>query len=153
MELRWSTLESLSRQFRYMDLLLNFPYGAERVLADLRTGHGLSKRVMAAFAGPDWPMLLLTTDNSAVEFVESKISSVLGRRVGDRVLVRDTANSPRYFLLVRIRRTRGGSPFFGGYEAMLNRVSGLNPAEVEGVLNDKFGRSLSSFEGENHAGT
>lgn len=151
MELQWSTLEALASEFRYMDVLVNFPYGAERVLADLRGGRDINAAVMEAFAGDDWPMLLLAQDQGAVDFIELKISSVLGRQVGDRVLVRDTANIPRYFLLVRTRRTRGGSPFFRGYEAMLDRVSGLNPAEVEGVLNDKFGRSLAAFESGEHA--
>jgi len=148
MDLRWSTLKALSHEFRYMDLLLNFPYGAERVLADLRRGREMNERVMGAFAGLDWPMLLLERNKGVVDFVESKISSVLGRPVGDRVLVKDTANHPRYFLLIRVRRTSGGSPFYRGYEAMLNRVAGLKPAEVEGVLNDKFGRSIHSFEGK-----
>ena len=148
MDLRWETLEALSGQFPCMDLLLNFPYGAERVLADLRTGRELNRQVMAAFAGTDWPMLLAADRQSVVDFVEAKISTVLGRPVGDKVLIRDLGQRPRYFLLFRVRRTLRGSPFFGAYEEMLNRVRGLSPQEVTGVLNDKFGRSVFSFGDE-----
>ena len=145
MEIHWSTLEALSGQFRCMDILFNFTYGAERVLGELRAGGALGEAIMTAFAGPDWPLLLLDRDKDVVDFVEQNISSVLGRPVGDRVLIRDIENRPRYFLLAHVRQTKGESGFFRGYRAMLGRVSALKPTEVLGTLNDIFGRSLSAF--------
>ncbi len=144
METNWTTLKIMSETFPCMDLLLNFSYGAERVLGDLRSGRDVNEQLMKTFAGQDWPMLLLKEDKTAVDFVEAKISEVLGKPVGNKVLIRDLNNRPVYFLLVRVRRTRGGSPFFGAYEDMLGRVNGLGPKEVVGVLNDKFGRSLTA---------
>lgn len=146
MEIRWSTLVALSRQFPYMDLLMNFTHGAQRVLGDLRGGRSVNEQVMEAFAGPGWPMLLLEEGGSVVEFVEQNIAGVLGRSIGDKVLIRDTSNRPQYFLLVRIRQTRGGSPFFRGYLDMLKRVDGLTANDVRGALNDRFGRSLEAFD-------
>lgn len=145
MEIRWSTLETLSRLFPCMDLLFNFTYGAERVLGDLRKGRIAGSRVMEAFAGPDWPELLLDENRDLVGFVEERISSVLGRPVGAKVLIRDIDNRPRYFLILRVRRTSGGSSFFAGYEDMLKRLASLTPLEVLGVLNDKFRRSLTAY--------
>ncbi len=145
MQTDWKTLEALSSQFRCMDLLLNLPCGAERVLGDLRSGREVNQQVMDAFAGKDWPMLLLEEEKGVVDFIESKISEVLGKQIGDKVLVKDTGNRPMYSLLVRVRQTAGGSPFFKGYEEMLKRVGGLKPKVVLGVLNKKFGRSIERF--------
>jgi len=146
MEIKWRTLEALSRQFPYMDILMNFTYGAQRVLGDIRGGRTVNEQVMDEFAGPGWPMLLLSEDDTVVNFVEGKIATTLGRPLGDKVLVRDASNRQRYFLMVRMRRTGGGTPFLRGYIDMLRRISRLTVEDVRGVLNDRFGRSLTSFE-------
>ena len=146
LQAKWETVERISESISALDLIVTLPTGVERVLAAAVAGDRESK-TLTSVTGKTVAEVLEAVDGSASGALTEQIRTVLGRRLGDSVLIRDAGNQPKYWFQIYTRRTLGGSPYVRSYLDCLKRIKALTAAHVEGALNDLSGRSLFSVAG------
>lgn len=141
LQARWATVRAISEAFPALDIVLTLPTGIERVVAAARVS-GRDSPTIRDSTGVTVAQVIQSSGGSGTEALKKQIREILGRRHWQASLVRDVENRPLYELHVFTRETRGGSPYWRGYEALAERLSHLPPQAVEGAINDIKGRGL-----------
>ena len=141
MEARWETIQQASSKYRAMDVFVNMTHGAERELGAVRS-LGRESPALENLMGMPLSQILLDDSGTVSALYQSQIQNVLGRSVGGSTVIRGTNKQPVYTIMLFTRRTKGGSQYNEGYNAMHRRLSGLTVNHVAGALNDIEGRGL-----------
>lgn len=144
MEINWSTLERINTELPRSDYFIVFTGGTQRVVnAHLKKGtHSKSLR---SFTGLDDVESLTLSGKDLFDTYQGKIQADLGKTIGEFVPIKDGRGQDIYKILLFVRPTRGGAPFFGGYRAMFSRLRGVGVDDVKRAL-DILKRGQSTLE-------
>ena len=144
MEAYWETLERLSDNFEYMDLVINLTAGTKREMGALmKTGKSADK--MERFTGLDLHELFGGYGGDIDVAYTDRVRLVLGKSRVSSIPIGDSRGQLAYHLLVSTRHTAGQSPFANAYDEVVNRIGKLTVSHVEGALNRIKGRDISSI--------
>jgi three-Cys-motif partner protein len=141
MEIHWSTIREIVAACAASDLFINFTAGVSRVVGEAEA-HGSSSGTLEAFTGKKLAEILEATGkgSAVLEIYEKGLDNEIGKPLGRAPLVSTEAGQPRYHLLIRTRRTRRGSPYWAGYEALDRRLSGVTATEAAQAIDIIKGR-------------
>ena len=141
MEVHWDTIRKIVGVCPASDLFINFTAGVDRVVGEAEA-HGTAAGTLENFTGRKLAEVLEATGSGSavLDMYEKGLDAELGKPLGQSPLVSSEAGQPRYHLLVRTRRTPRGSPYWAGYEALNDRLSGVRAAEASQAIDIVKGR-------------
>ena len=144
MDVDWKTIETIANKIPATDLFINFTRGAERV-ASAYVKRGTHGEILRRFTGEELSRLLSQLGNETVlDLYEGKLRNDLGKEIGGSSAIVDERGVEIYRLLMYTRLTSGGSPYSGGYKALLNRLDQVTVEDAKGALNIVKGRALDT---------
>ncbi|MGH9919146.1 MAG: three-Cys-motif partner protein TcmP, partial [Nitrososphaerales archaeon] len=141
MEIHWATIREVVAACPASDLFINFTAGVNRVVGEAET-LGTSSGALEIFTGKKLADVLEATGNGSavLDIYEKGLGEEMGKPLGRAPLVSTDVGQPRYHLLIRTRRTPRGSPYWAGYEALHQRLSGVNATEASQAIDIIKGR-------------
>lgn len=138
MEIKWSTLQTLSDAFNSQDFMINVSSsGATRVKGKLEKGDLSPMKTWEEYWGNEdaKDILLELAKGSRVEQeYQEKISRVLGKPMGATIAIRDNGNIIAYYILGYTRETIGGSGYARVFTALKERLEKEDRRSVKRFL-------------------
>jgi three-Cys-motif partner protein len=143
MEIKWSTLEKLSKAFLSMDFVVNVSsQGVARVRGKLEKGIQSVEKSMSEYYDEDAQTILfdLASGKTPEAKYQDKIQKVLGKVVGDNITIRDQGNRVAYYILGYTRQTSGGAGYASSFSTLKRRIEWADRDKVKNILDQMHGR-------------
>lgn len=138
MEIKWSTLQTLSDAFSSQDFMINVSAsGATRVKGKLEKGDFSPLKTWESYWGNEDAMdilLELAQGSTVEEQYQEKINRVLGKPMGATIAVRDNGDIIAYYILGYTRKTVGGSGYANVFTALKQRIEKEDRRSVKRFL-------------------
>lgn len=138
MEIKWSTLETLSKAFAAQDFIINVSSsGAARVRGKLEKGDKSVEKTWNEYWGDQDAQVLLSelAEGKKIEQkYQEKIKEILGKPMGDTIPIRETKNNIAYHILGYTRETAGGSGYARVFTALKKKIEKEDRDSVRRML-------------------
>lgn len=144
MEVQWDTIQRIVDHCPASDLFVNCTNGVVRVLEEVKQdGHGTE--TLAGFMGLTLPELLARLENggTVLRLYEENLAGGLDKPFGTSSPIKDSGGRTLYHILIRTRKTSGGSPYSRGYQALANRLRGVTAEHAKTAIEMIKGRQSS----------
>lgn len=140
-EVHWDTLQRIVVACPASDLFINFTDGVDRVLA-VAQKDGRGAGTLEQFTGQRLSKLLvgLGKGTAILPLYERNLEADLDKPFGASSQIKDFEGRALYHLLIRTRRTSGGSPYWRGYQDLANRLAGVTASQAAQAVDILKGR-------------
>jgi three-Cys-motif partner protein len=136
MEIKFETLRKISRTFRGVDYVINFPAGTNRVAGRIKSGMESDIPIFGDYFGEKAPEILdrYSRGESLDEVYRGQLAEVLGKPLGESVEVKDSKLRAVYLLLFATRITSSGSQYVSAFKSISERLRNLSGVDVVKAL-------------------
>lgn len=144
MEIKFSTLKSLSDEFTSCDFMVNVTSsGISRVAGQIKSGLTTSIKTLAEYLNEDAKDILenLAKGITPQGMYQNVVSNILGKQIGSTIPIHDKGNNIAYYILGYTRTTSGGSAYGKSLLTLKERLEGLDRTDVKKALDQIYGRT------------
>ena len=150
LEIKFSTLKTLSLHFQKCDFMVNVnSQGVKRVSAKVEKGISNVRGSLEEYYDKDAKRILydLEAGMQPEDQYAEVIKTVLGKTIGSTIKIRGEGNKIEYYLLGYTRMTQGGSQYRKGFKVLADRLDGIDKKKVRREIEKIHNRQseLDSF--------